>query len=259
MYYQSLSDYYQNQSKTYAQKAKVELLEAQKEKNFSPAKIKNSQPWTGTNLGLAFVINSGDANSQNLNSSSFVSYKPNKASTTTWNTRYEYAHDNDKGQLSNNFYTDLNSAYNFDFKNGIYGDVNYSRNKFSGYTYQMAESIGYNRVFFDSRTYSLSSQIGPGLQQSLTNNSPSTYKNEITANLKILSNYNLSDQINWKETYTLMTGNSYTLSTLDSAASILFFAPFSLELDHLISYTPTPQPNKTQWNTATTLTIAYNF
>ncbi len=257
-YYQALSDYYQEQADLYAQKAKNELLVAQKKQNLPPVAIKNDKPFTGSNAGLGFIMNTGNTNSQNFNGNALMSYTPNEASTTTWNTTYQNNHDGNKGQLSDNFYTDLNSAFNFNAKNGIYGDLNFTRNTFSGYNYQVNESIGYNRVIFDNNTFSLTGQIGPGLQQSSVP-SPGSFQNQVVGYGKLFSVYNFTDQTNWRETYTVVSSSSNTQSTLDSAISMVLAYPFALQLDYLINYDTNPQPGKVNFNTATTLSIVYNF
>lgn len=257
-YYNDLSKYYQNQAKVYAKKAQDEEKAAQVAQNTPPYAIKNPKPFNGTNAGLGFVMNTGNTNTQNFNGSAFVSYIPNKASTTTWNTTYQNSHDDSKGQISNKFYSDLNSAYNFDAKNGMFGDINFTRDTFSGYNYQANESTGYNRTLYQSDTATLTGQIGPGLQQ---NSLPSPQENEnlVSGNLKLLSTVSLSNQTNWRETYGMTTTSKNTNQSLDSLISTVVFDEFAVQLDYLMSYDTTPLAGKSNFNTMTTISLVYNF
>lgn len=257
-YYEALSKYYGQEAKIYATKAKDEATAIQVAQNLAPVYIKNPKPFNGTNAGLGFVMNTGNTNTQNFNGSAFVSYIPNKASTTTWNTTYQNSHDDQKGQLSNKFYTDLNSAYNFDFKNGMYGDANFTRDTFSGYNYQANESVGYNRPLYQTDTATVTGQIGPGLQQ---NSYPSPQGNEnlVSANLKLLSVVNFTDQTNWRETYAMTTTSKNTNHMLDSLISTVIFDEFAIQLDYLMSYDTSPLAGKSSFNTMTTVSLVYNF
>lgn len=256
-YYQQLSKYYEDQSKLYADKAQEEEHKLIASKS-SPAEVKNPRPFDGTNAGLGFAMNTGNTNTQNFNGTAFVNYSPNKASTTTWNTTYQNSHDNAKGQISDKFFTDLNSAYNFNFTSGIYGDANFTRNPFSGYNYQINESVGYNHVFFDTNTFSLTGQFGPGLQQNSVP-SPGSFENQVTGNAKILSVVNLTNKTSWRETYAITAAHTNTNQTLDTMITTAIFDQFALQFDLLASYDTHPLGNAANWNTTTTLSIVYNF
>lgn len=258
VYYQDLANYYQKKSKECTKKADTEMEYAIKNAHVAPYTIKSTKPWDGTNIGLGLVMNTGDTNTESFNGTSFISYKPNRASTTIWNTTYQNSHDSAKGQVTDYFNTDLNSAFNFDFKNGIYGDINFTRNPFGGYNYQINESIGYNRVYFDNNKFSLTGQFGPGLQQN-SQPSPASFQNLITANLTLRANYNFTDQTSLSTVYYLTTNSQNTDNNLDTTLSTMILNQFALKLDYLIDYDTNPLSDKTKLNTTTTLSLVYNF
>jgi len=255
-YYKSLSKYYEALSRVYAKKAAKE--EEDLRKTLKPSEIVNSKPFNGTNAGLGLVMNTGDTSSQNFNGTALIIYNPNKAWNNTETTTYQYASTKSKGTTANQFYTDMNSVYNFDSANGIYGDANYTRNTFSGYNYQVNESAGYNRTFYNNRIFTLSGQFGPGLQQNSIESPPSS-ENKLSGNIKLLSTYNFSDQTNLRTSYGMVLVDQDTLQTFSTVLSTTILDQFALQLNYLVTYASDPQPGKENLNTTTTISLVYNF
>lgn len=256
-YYQALSAYYTQEAKLDAAKAAVQTQLAYAN-GAKTSDIKKARPFDGSNVGLGLVMNTGNTTTRNFNGTSLVSYVPNAASTTTLNTTYQYVNSNQDGTTTNKFYTDLNSAYNFDLKNGLFGDLNYTRDISSGYIYQVNESVGYNRTLYQNPVFSLTSQVGPGLQQSEIQSS-GQFQNQVSANLNLFSVYNFSNQTLWRETFGITATDSNIDNTLDSTLSFTIFKQFALQLDYLVTYDTSPLPTKTNLNTTATVALVYNY
>ena len=271
-YYQSLADHYQSLADHYKLLVATEkntaslpdidnMLKRQqaalKQNKATPAEV---SAFAGSYAALGFVMNTGDTNSWALNSKALVNYQPNEFSVSTLNLSYQNFYNSSEGGVSTNrFYSDLNSAYNFNEVRGIYGDINYTRDTSSGYEYMANESVGYNRILQKTPKWNLTLQVGPGLLQRKLRATPYTFENNVTGNLKLNSKYGITEALNWQETYNLISTEGDMFHSLDSNITTTLWDEFALQLDYLVTYETEPPTGKAKINTITTLSLVYNF
>lgn len=259
-YYQKLANHYRARVK---QKELTAALNSTSSSSNSltvpkPKPVNTESPFAGTYAGLGYVMNTGDTSSRNLYLKGVANYLANPNWLTIGTVTYQNAYESDKGQLANSLYMDLNSANNFDAMQGIYGDVNYTRDTFSGYSYVINESAGYSRVLYKTPKFNLNMQIGPGLQQQLIEGNSNT-QNYVSANFRLQSQYQLSTTSSWQELFTSTTTRVHTLASLDSSLTTDIFDHFALQFDLLASYDTKPLPSKFNVNTTTTVSLIYSY
>jgi putative salt-induced outer membrane protein len=120
-------------------------------------------PWSGS-VSFGYLATSGNTENSNLNSSFEVGYATGKwehlldayainASENNVNTAEAYG-------------VGWKSERNLSEHNFLFGRLSYRNDRFSGFTTQFSQALGYGRRFINTEAHMLNAEIGAGARQS---------------------------------------------------------------------------------------------
>lgn len=119
--------------------------------------------WKG-DVALGLVATQGNTNTSTLNGAFHL-----KVEHGAWShaVRVEALHASDHGTTTAERYTgDLNNTYSLSTASYLFANVRYDADRFSGYSYQAAQAVGYGRRFHPTPHIKAEIEAGPGLRES---------------------------------------------------------------------------------------------
>ena len=122
-------------------------------------------PWAGK-VSLGYQATSGNTDNTSLNGSFEVGYTAgnwlHKLNGSAFNASESSATTAESYDLG------FKSERNLSEFNYLFGQLDYRNDRFSGFTYQFSQTVGYGRRFLDTGVHTLSAEIGGGARQSET-------------------------------------------------------------------------------------------
>ena len=123
----------------------------------------DKSPWAGK-ATLGYLATSGNTDNTSLNAGFEVSYTKNK-----WLHAFKAAAINsteDDVTTAEAYEAGWKSERNFSESNYMFGQLNWRKDRFSGYDQQFAQTVGYGRRLIDTEKHKLNAEIGAGARQS---------------------------------------------------------------------------------------------
>lgn len=226
----------------------------------------NAQPkppsaWKGTNVSLGGSANTGNTTAQQANSALNISYRVNKWLWTSNNT-FNFARTKGKGVTTSKLYLMGQAQYNFSQKNYSFEQLNYTDDRFDGYRYTANALLGYGRHLFDYESVSLDGQLGPGIQRTVKEDTPTDdgkTKNLLAFSGTLNLNWQMSKNGTFSEIFNVTSSsqNVRYLSTTSISANVMNHV--ALQLSFQASKDSKPLPGKKATNTVTTIALVYTF
>ena len=122
-----------------------------------------TSPWAGK-ASLGYLATSGNTDNTSLNAAFEVSYTKNQ-----WLHAFKAAAINsteDEVTTAEAYEAGWKSERNFSESNYMFGQLNWRKDRFSGYDQQFAQTVGYGRRLIDTDKHKLNAEIGAGARQS---------------------------------------------------------------------------------------------
>lgn len=254
--YQQQADYYNALAGIY--ESSVSSLPLQYD---SESKIKEYNPFIGSQLGFGGGSATGSGDNTNFSGSLILNYDPSE-SESGWNFnvigQYDYLYTPGSTKQKNRLYLQQNSAYMFDKYNGTFAQASYLNDVSDGYIYVYNQNIGYQLQLLKDKTNTLAVNFGPGAQErqasgtSFTETQPQ-FLSQLTYNL------NLSDILTFYEqlqnTYTSANVATYSISQLN----LLVASGFSIGLNYQITHNSQPSDGASPVVTITSFQVNYGI
>jgi putative salt-induced outer membrane protein YdiY len=255
--------------------AKVEQSPAKSEeqatlKDNKKEEKKDNSPWKGTSIGLGGSIVTGNSATTNLNVGININYNPSEQWQNNLLFNYLYTHDDtvsDKSGIRvNRAQLSAKSSWDYDKRNGVYGNLNVLRDELDVFNYVFMESAGYKRILYKNDNMSLNVTAGPSLTQSQLN-STGQFTNGFGAQSGVQYIWNFTKDSSFKEDFIVNyayqnnnTGNPnvfiYQSNTILSAK---LYKNLSLQLQFQLNSTNVGLPGKLPITTITTTALAYEI
>ncbi|QIW09165.1 DUF481 domain-containing protein [Francisella sp. LA112445] len=231
---------------------------------------KDTSPWKGTSIGLGGSIVTGNSATTNLNVGININYNPTEQWQNNLLFNYLYSHDDtvsDKsGVRVNRAQLSAKSSWDYDKRNGVYGNLNVLRDELDVFNYVFMESAGYKRILYKNDNMSLNVTAGPSLTQSQLN-STGQFTNGFGAQSGVQYVWNFTKDSSFKEdfivNYAYQNNNTvnpnvfiYQSNTILSAK---LYKNLSLQLQFQLNGTNVSQPGKLPITTITTTALAYEI
>lgn len=206
-------------------------------------------------VSLGYLANSGNTDSASLNAKTSLGYvrlpwrhalmlRALKGSTNDVTTAEEYEA---AGQ----------SDYVFGDNHYVYGGLNYSTNRFSGYDRRLSEVIGYGRRLLDSDRHTLDLQIGAGARQ--TRLSDGTREDEGITQLAGSYAWKFSDNARFTQQARVEDGSSNTYSESITAVTANLTGNLALSVSYTVKHNSDVPVGLVKTETATAVSIIYGF
>lgn len=181
-------------------------------------------PWAGK-VTLGYLATSGNTNSSNLNSAFSVGY-----------TKGQWVHGFDASAIfaasedattgedvttAEAYEAGWKSQRNFGEHNYLFGQVDWRKDRFSGYDQQLAEVIGYGRRLIDREKHKLNVELGAGARQS--DLADGTREDETIVRGALDYQWQISENSAFKQAFAVESGseNTYTESITSLSANLV--------------------------------------
>jgi putative salt-induced outer membrane protein len=119
-------------------------------------------PWSGE-FGLGYIASKGNTDTSSGTARLKINYNVN--AWENWVEGKAFGSSDDEGTTAEAYEVVGRSLYNFNPKNYGYGQIEWKKNRFSAYTQQTFETVGYGHRFIDNDLFKLNLEVGAGLTQ----------------------------------------------------------------------------------------------
>jgi len=204
---------------------------------------------------LGYVSTTGNTETDTLNA---------KASATTerekWRHKLELTalNTSDGGGTTAEKYTVMGqSDYLLKAPNYLFANINYEKDRFSGFEYQTSENVGYGRRVVDEADMKLDLEIGPGARQTKEDNASSESEATIRAALKL--EWDISKTSKFNEVLTIDSGEDITITKSVTSLASQIEGNLSMKITYTYKETSEVADGFDDTDTETAVTLVYTF
>ena len=139
--------------------------------------VEDSGPWSGE-IAAGYLASSGNTDTTSGTARAKLNYMV--GDWENWVEGKAFGSSDDEGTTAEAYQVAGRSLYNFSEKNYGYGQLEWRKNRFSAYTQQTFETVGYGRRILTSDKYKLNLEVGAGLtqQKAVISSEPTVTENE---------------------------------------------------------------------------------
>ncbi|MEW5755717.1 MAG: DUF481 domain-containing protein [Pseudomonadota bacterium] len=158
------------------------------------------------------------------------------------------------------------ASYKADYKlsdvDYAFGQLNYEKDKFSGYDNRISELLGYGRDLYKTETLFANAEISAGARQSkLTVPNADGDDSLSEAVVKLLGhlNWKISDTTDFDEVLTYDIGDESRIAKSVSGLKTKINTALAMKVTYTITNNSDPVPGKTSTDRETNVTLVYSF
>jgi putative salt-induced outer membrane protein len=211
-------------------------------------------PWAGK-AKLGFLATSGNTDNSNLNAGFGVSY-----STDSWKHSFEAVaiHSaEDNATTAEAYEAGWKSERSLSESNFLFGQLDWRKDRFSGFATQFSQTIGYGRRLIDSEVHKLNVEIGFGARQSELVDGTDESETVIRGGLDY--KWQLSETAAFTQGITIESGQENTYTESVTALSAQLVGNLALVASYTIKNNSDVLPPIEKKDTYTALSLEYIF
>jgi putative salt-induced outer membrane protein len=211
-------------------------------------------PWAGKAL-LGYLATSGNTNNSNLNSAFEISYTSGdwvhafKASAigaseddVTTSEAYEAGWKSERSLSENNY---------------LFGQLDWRKDRFSGYSTQFSQTVGYGRRLIDKEKHQLNAEIGAGARQS--DLADGTEESETVLRGGLDYNWKIGDTSAFSQVLSVESGSENTYSESVTKLSASLVGNLALVASYTIKHNSDVPPLTENTDKFTAVSLEYTF
>ena len=210
---------------------------------------------------LGLIITSGDTEAKNINAQLNVQQEWQKLRNEV-ELKYRYASQDDDTS-SENYLISEELNYLFGDRNRfLFGRILHEEDKFSGFDYQTAISIGYGCRYIDTEVHRLDLKLGSGyrfVETIQTYSEQLELSDEAIVEATTLYKVNLSEAATLEENFSVEFGSDVTISKSETSLKTRINDKLAIKLSLEMKYTDKVPEGKNQFNTETLITLTYEI
>jgi putative salt-induced outer membrane protein len=219
-------------------------------------------PWAGK-ATLGYLATSGNTDNSTLNSSFEISY-----STGDWKHLFGARAINateDESTTAEAYEAGWKSERNFSEHNYMFGQLDWRRDRFSGYETQFSQTVGYGRRLIDKEAHKLNVEIGAGARQSKLADVDGSKESETILRAGLGYTWQISETAVFTQDFKVESGDANTYSESKSALSatlvgnLALVASYTIKNNSDVPVVPPPAPPIEKTDTYTALSLEYAF
>lgn len=213
-----------------------------------------AKPWAGK-ATLGYLATSGNTDNSTLNAGFEVSY-----ATGDWKHLLKARAINateDKDTTAEAYEAGWKSERNFSEHNYLFGQLDWRKDRFSGYETQFSQTLGYGRRLIDQEAHKLNVEIGGGARQSKLVDG--TDESETVARLGLGYAWKISETAAFTQNFTVEAGNANTYSESVTALSARLLGNLALAASYTIKNNSDVPPLVEKTDTYTAISLEYTF
>jgi putative salt-induced outer membrane protein len=211
-------------------------------------------PWAGK-ATLGYLSTSGNTNSSSLNAAFEVSYTRND-----WQHRLT-AHaintTEDDATTAEAYEAGWKSERNFSEANYLFGQLDWRKDRFSGYDKQFSQTVGYGRRLINTEAHQLNIEIGAGARQS--DLADGSAQNETIIRGGADYTWQLSETAKFFQGVTVESGNENTYLESVTKLSASLVGNLALVASYTVKNNSDVPPATENTDTFTALSLEYTF
>ncbi len=188
-------------------------------------------PWSGT-ASLGFLSTSGNTNTTSYNTAFKISYAKNK-----WTHAFDAAAngaDESDTATAEAYQADWKSSYDVSEHNYLFGLVAWRKDRFSGVSEQLSESIGYGRRIIDTPAHLLNAEIGAGYRDA--DLSDNTSESGAIGRLGLDYKWTFSETSNFAQNIAVEAGSDNTYIESISAVRAKLLGDFAIVFSYTVRH-----------------------
>lgn len=219
-----------------------------------PVQAPAPERWSGA-AELGAVLTTGNTDTSTLNAKMKMLYEGD-----TWSQALalEGLKSTDSHRATAERYLGVYKAdYKWDERNYWFGVLRAEKDKFSGYRYQVSESVGYGRWVWRAVRGHLKLEIGPGARQSELDDQTRT--NDVILRFNTSFRYVVSSSAEWTEDLLIQSGKDNTESELVSALKLKINGSLSAKFANTLKHNSDVPPERDKLDTKTAITLVYDY
>jgi putative salt-induced outer membrane protein len=211
-------------------------------------------PWAGT-AKLGYLATSGNTDNSNLNAGFTVSY-----SVDDWKHSFAAAaisSADGNTTTAEAYEAGWKSERNLSEKSFLFGQLDWRKDRFSGYATQFSQTVGYGRRLIDSEVHKLNGEIGFGARQSELIDGTDESEAIIRAGLDYT--WQLSETAAFTQVLTIESGQENTYTESVTALSAQLVGNLALVGSYTIKNNTDVLPLIDKTDTYTAISLEYTF
>jgi len=213
-----------------------------------------TSPWAGK-ATLGYLATSGNTDNTSLNAGFEVSYTKNK-----WLHGFRASAINSAESdvtTAEAYEAGWKSERNFSESNYMFGQLDWRKDRFSGYDTQFSQTVGYGRRLIDKEKHKLNAEIGAGARQS--DLVDGTEESETIGRGALNYTWQISDTAGFSQTLAVETGSSNTYTEAVSKLSASLVGSLALVASYTVKNNSDVPVGIEKTDTFTALSLEYAF
>ena len=213
-----------------------------------------TSPWAGK-ATLGYLATSGNTENTSLNAGFEVSYTMNK-----WLHGYNASAINsaeDEVTTAEAYVAGWKSERSFSESNYMFGQLNWRKDRFSGYDTQFSQTVGYGRRLIDDEKHKLNAEIGAGARQSDLVDGTDESETIIRGALNYA--WQISDNAAFSQTLAVESGSENTYTEAVSKLSASLVGNLALAASYTVKNNSEVPVGLEKTDTFTALSLEYTF
>lgn len=211
-------------------------------------------PWAGK-ATLGYLATSGNTNNSTLNSAFEISY-----TTGDWKHLFGARAINateDESTTAEAYEANWKSERSLSEHNYLFGQLDWRKDRFSGYETQFSQTVGYGRRLIDKEKHKLNVEIGAGARQSELVDGTEENETIIRGGLGYL--WQISETAAFTQDFKVESGDANTYSESKTALSANLVGRLALVASYTIKNNSDVPPLIDKTDTYTALSLEYGF
>lgn len=225
----------------------------------------NEEKVWGGEANLAYINSEGNTQSTNLNFRSKAE-REGKIWTSLLkleasNEIVERTEEERSGidRVAEKYFSSGKGEYNLTEKSYLFGLLEYTVDKFSGYNYDLVSTFGYGRHIFDSATQELSADIGIGYRQSELDEEPEAIEEDAIIRLAALYKWQITDSTTFEEDFSVEAGEDKNVTKSYTRLKVKINGSLSATLAYELEHVSDVPPDIKNSDRKTLFGLAYEF
>ena len=218
------------------------------------AEQEQESPWAGK-ATLGYLATSGNTDNSNLNSAFEISYTRN-AWKHSFNVHAINATEN-QATTAESYEAGWKSERDFSEGNYLFGQLDWRKDRFSGYDQQFSQTIGYGRRLIDTDRHRLNIEAGLGARQS--DLADGTSQNETILRGGLDYTLKISDNSEFFQGLVVESGNENTYLESVTKLSANLVGNLALVASYTIKNNSQVPAGTEKTDTFTALSLEYKF
>jgi putative salt-induced outer membrane protein len=219
-----------------------------------PEEEEDTGPWSGI-VSFGYLGTSGNTENTNLNGKFEVGYESGKWSHLA--TGYAIAASEDNDTTAEAYGAGWKTVRALNDPNFVFLQLDYRRDRFSGYPEQLSETIGYGRRVIDTGKHLLNAEIGAGWKQS--ERSDGVDENSFILRGGLFYEWAFSETAKFTQDLIVESGGGNTYLESISAVKAALVGDLALVASYTIKSNSDVPPGIEDTDTYTALSLEYAF